>query len=1085
MDQNSYDINEILTTLKQLSVKYKDKKFDAALESLTKLQIQQSQNKTSLSAASSEFQLMMKNNLFPVVFMTGERIVKDANQKFTELTGFSNDELVGQSIQIVHIDEDHFKKFGELYTSELPLYQQVHEYPFKHKNGEILWGKLFGTVVEKDGVFEGYLWTIEDITEKKNAHEKIKESEKRYRNLVDDAPVPIIVHSAGIFKYLNKRAVETFQGTSKEEFIGKNILDFVHPDDMEIAMERAQAIYDVATDSLPPKFEKLLTLKGEVVYAEVSGIKIEYDGATAAQLTLRVITEQVLAQTALKETEFNLQNAQKLALMGTWLYYEKENKFKWTKELLELLGQDDDEVKNLSDEFILNHVHPEDKSSVERILMEARIKTQQFSVEFRYTRSKVDTERWGHIFIDPFTNENGDGIGYKGSMQDISERKSIELELREKNIFIQKILDLNPNHLYIYDTHSRDNVYLNARLVDYLGYSEEEILSMGSELYSTLIHPDDMAITQKHQKKIEKAGDNDIISLSYRMLDNRGDYHWFLSREAVFHRDINGNVAQVIGATMDITSQKSTEQQLKDNVERLRITTNAAKLALWDLDLISDDLTISEQYAAMLGFKSGEMNLLKGNWKDYIFPEDLSRFLSELEDYIEGRSKSFQIEYRMKPKYSGYVWVLSSGEIVEKTTSGKPLRMVGIHANITNLRNVKEELLIKNKEIELQNKALLDAKEKAEESDRLKTAFLQNMSHEIRTPMNGIIGFAEFLKEEELTEEERQEYIDIINSSSHQLLNIVNDILDISKIETGQMKCNYTFFNINDMLVSLFQFFKPQADKKKLELMLEHPEDNLMVFSDVKKLKQIFTNLLSNALKYTNSGSIKFGYSVHNENIISYVEDTGVGINPEKQKVIFERFRQLNQETTRSDSGTGLGLAISKGLIELLKGEINIDENYDSGARFVFSIPYKSYQQGMSEPQNKIEKISSITDAEKYTILVAEDEPANYKYLEDLLKRHSFNIVRASNGQEAIDIIAAGEPNIHLVLMDIKMPGINGYEATGRILKIKPDIKIIAVTAYAMEQDVERSLAAGCHEHISKPYTNKQLIAAIKNHLPI
>jgi PAS domain S-box-containing protein len=368
---------------------------------------------------------------------------------------------------------------------------------------------------------------------------------------------------------------------------------------------------------------------------------------------------------------------------------------------------------------------------------------------------------------------------------------------------------------------------------------------------------------------------------------------------------------------------------------------------------------------------------------------------------------------------------------------------------------------------------------KAKESDKLKSAFLANMSHEIRTPMNGIIGFSEFFLEPNLSEFRRKEYAKVVINSGKRLLSIVNDILDISKIEAGEIKLNYKPVSLNKLLNELYVFYKPKAEENNLELNCVKGLDNFknVIEIDNTKLSQVLTNLLSNAFKFTKKGSIEFGYQLIEEKLQFYVKDTGIGIEKKLQDHIFDRFTQANIDLVKKHKGTGLGLAISKKLVELFEGEIWLDSD-NNGTTMYFTIPFiksKSSQitTVIQEPKQDIQ-----VKNKELTILVAEDEEYNMMYINELFSQTKFKVIEADNGKKAVELFQK-HPEIDLVLMDIKMPIMNGNEAMKEIKQQQPNLPIIALSAFAMESDKEASLKEGFNDYLTKPINKKLLFEAI------
>lgn len=388
---------------------------------------------------------------------------------------------------------------------------------------------------------------------------------------------------------------------------------------------------------------------------------------------------------------------------------------------------------------------------------------------------------------------------------------------------------------------------------------------------------------------------------------------------------------------------------------------------------------------------------------------------------------------------------------------------------------------IKHKEIE---KDLQMAKERAEESDKLKSSFLANMSHEIRTPMNAIIGFSELITRKSIPQEKKDVYAQYITSSGKALLNLINEIIDIAKIEAGQLKINKTTTYVNVMLNEIIDYINNEKKRNKKDHILITKNEairdiNFCFLCDTLRLKQIITNLLNNALKFTFEGLIEVGYIMpNNVTIVFYVSDTGIGLSDDKLHLIFERFRQADDTITRQFGGTGLGLAISKKLVEMMGGRIWAESEKGKGSTFFFSLPLIIPDVGRKIIESNVE--SNITDSfEGKTILIAEDEDNNFIFLEEVLNPTKAKIIRAKNGIQAVNIVKS-QADISLILMDIKMPEMDGYQATTIIKEIKPSIPVIAQTAYAMAEDIIKGKNVGCDEYLSKPIKPEILINTLK-----
>lgn len=413
------------------------------------------------------------------------------------------------------------------------------------------------------------------------------------------------------------------------------------------------------------------------------------------------------------------------------------------------------------------------------------------------------------------------------------------------------------------------------------------------------------------------------------------------------------------------------------------------------------------------------------------------------------------------------IWV-STTKMPLKDPTGNIIGTFGISRDISVLKQAEDELL--------------RSKEKAEESDRLKTAFLHNISHEIRTPMNAIIGFSGFLSDPKLSSKKRQHFIDIIVQSSNQLLSIITDIVSIATIEAGQEVLNENEVNVNGLCRLLHEQFIGEAEKKGVMLRYhtQLEDDEADIVTDDIKLTQVLSNLVGNALKFTNHGHIEFGYHLKDDELEFYIEDTGIGIEEEMFERIFDRFRQVDYNATRKFGGSGLGLSISKAYVELLGGKIWVKSTSGKGSIFYFTLPFK---EAAFERPVSAENDVSLTFTKATTILVAEDDDSNFMVIEEYLSEPDLTILRAKDGNEAVEICKSR--NIDLLLMDLKMPNMGGYEAAGHIKKHFPHLPIIAQTAYSQQSEKEKALQAGFDNLITKPIKEADLKNMIMKYLEV
>jgi signal transduction histidine kinase len=385
------------------------------------------------------------------------------------------------------------------------------------------------------------------------------------------------------------------------------------------------------------------------------------------------------------------------------------------------------------------------------------------------------------------------------------------------------------------------------------------------------------------------------------------------------------------------------------------------------------------------------------------------------------------------------------------------------------------------REVEKRMKEILIALENAKESERLKSAFLTNMSHEIRTPMNGILGFAQLLKEPNLTGEEQQDFISTIEKSGERMLSTINSIIDISKIESGLIKVDIKETNVNEQIEFIYKFFKPEVESKGMQFFFKNslPLKDSIIKTDPEKIYSVLTNLVKNAIKFTNVGSIEFGYEKKGEYLEFYVKDTGVGIPQKQQQIIFERFRQGSELINRKYEGSGLGLSISKSYIEMLGGKIWVESEEGKGSVFYFTTPCDAESKEKMAAKDDTSGMNKIYQIKYLNILIVEDDEISHSLLTRTLQKISHKVLHAKTGVEAIESCRKN-PDLDLVLMDIRMPDMNGYEATRQIRQFNKDVIIIAQTAYGFSGDREKAIEAGCTDYITKPINKILLFELIR-----
>lgn len=431
-------------------------------------------------------------------------------------------------------------------------------------------------------------------------------------------------------------------------------------------------------------------------------------------------------------------------------------------------------------------------------------------------------------------------------------------------------------------------------------------------------------------------------------------------------------------------------------------------------------------------------------------------------------------------------------ELQEKNKTLEDTRMAALNM-LEQANEARNQALMAQHELErsLQKQLAIERKlkiaiRKAQNANIYKNNFLANMSHEIRTPMNAIVGFADLMKDSNLSVEDRNMYAEIINTNSLQLLRLIGDIIDVAKIEAGEMKISFDRCALNQMLRELeVQFNQSRLErcKNKVRLVLDIPDTApfCCIKTDSFRLNQVLINLLNNALKFTEEGDIRFGYKIRGEELLFFVEDQGIGIKKDMLKLIFERFQQALPEDSAKYGGTGLGLAICKGIVNLLGGSMFVESDLGKGSKFSFTLPLRIADEECDASEGNCIYVSELHCIEGKTLLIADDNPGVQEYFIEVLKPYNMTLYIANSGKEAIGLYKQ-HPDIDLVLMDIRMPLIDGYGAIKEILQYDPNAIIIAQTGNVLQDDEQKCLDAGCKGFLAKPILKDDLIGAIKQH---
>jgi len=667
---------------------------------------------------------------------------------------------------------------------------------------------------------------------------------------------------------------------------------------------------------------------------------------------------------------------------------------------------------------------------------------------------KDNTIIWTEVVIQKIRFNNED-LALSVS-RDITDRKKTQEDLMNSEAKTRSLINAIPDIIFV--------INREGYFVDYHSHSIDEFLVPPSEFIEkniTEVLPPDVAKLTRHY--IEKVFSTNQTQVYDYKLFLQGIPSYFEARMA------KSSENQVLVVVRNMTERKNTEIEIRQREEKYRSIFTNSPVGIFTFNQQSVIIDCNENFVQLIGSSREKLigfNLIN-NLKDNILKSAVEEAFAKGASFYQDNYRSVTADKITPVKVFLKIIYDADNNFIEG---------VGICEDITEQKKYEHEII--------------NAMEKAEQSDRIKSSFMATMSHELRTPLNSVIGFSEMI-EPTMPSDQIEEFTQIIAKSGRHLLTIIEDIFDMTSIESGEVKALIEKVDICGAMKDLYQLCEAEKiliGKENLKVLLNIPPEleHLMVSTDLPKFQKLFTHLLNNALKFTKEGSVEFGFTANTvsaspKNLLFFVKDTGIGIPAEKQQVIFEIFRQADETSTREFEGTGLGLSISKILIELLGGNIWIESEPDKGSAFYFELPCLDTTFNIAEfikqnNQPKEKQIGSVV------ALVVEDDDTNFHLFDLLLRRKKIKVIRAKNGEEAV-MKFEQNTEISLVLMDINMPLMNGYEATRAIKKIRSQVPVIAVTAYALSGDDLKAAEAGCDDYLSKPINNKLFYETIFNYL--
>lgn len=942
----------------------------------------------------------------------------------------------------------------------------------KITSGKIKELKALG-YISRHAIENELTFMIEVVLNNYKIKNNIKQNEIRYQGLFENAPdMYFSINSKGIILNVNMFGAKNL-GYTKGELIGESVWRVVYEKDLPGVKQQIKDILNNKVTNSEIEFRKVKKDKTLIYVHE--RIHVLFDKANEP-VELLIMCRDITERKKIEEELYESQQIFKTFMEnipGSVFIKDIESRYVYgNKYLLEKANISEIDGKTPYDIFTQEEAQKDiDEDQIV-------INNKKATSKIVKGRDKIGNKNYYRILKFPI--EKGANTALIGG---------IALEITQQ-IIAKKNLELNEERLRLAIESAKEGTWDRNFVTGELFLSDrfKEIFNISSEqniepdyIWNNLVEPEDAAVAKQEITKHIK-GDSSFYEIAYRVKNKNSEKTWVLEKGKVVERDTDGNPIRMSGVVIDITQRKLTREALKESEEMLSALTQAIPDIAF---LFDEDGKILKVYAydKNLLFKP-EKEILQRNIAE-VLPDSISTSTIEVINNTIKTGKPQKHEYQLEVP-SGLKWFEGITSKLNIRKENKQL-VLGVARDITEHKNLDENLL--------------KAKKTAENANRAKSEFLASMSHEIRTPMNNIIGMTDLTLETDL-DEEQTEYLDIIKTSSVHLLSIINDILDLSKIEAGKVQLQRKKFNPLDTVKEVIQTLRSVAEKKEIQLDF-HFDDKVSneLTGDEIHLKQILYNLIGNAIKFTEEGgcivrvkpqqTIKETDNAGDDQkpytLEFTIEDTGIGIAKEKLNSIFESFSQAHIETTRKYGGTGLGLSITQKLVELMKGRIWVESEPNTGSTFYFTIPFNLKEPAQIAKKEVVEKPPVKKEVQKdkdnLNLLIAEDNELNQKLIIRLLKNRGHQCTLALNGKEAINKLK--ESDFDAIFMDIQMPVMDGVEATKLIRKDKsgkfdPQIPIVAVTAYAFEEDKYKFFDAGMNEFIPKPINNKKLDSVLK-----
>lgn len=982
----------------------------------------------------------------------------DCNDITLQMYGYSKDEILNGNIgdlsaNIPPYDEDNAKRYIK---KAIEGESQDFEWLARKKNGETFWVNVRLKLVEIGGV-NRVMAIVRDISDRKRTEQNFIESEQRFLRVMHFSKDAIgILDENFHFIDCNDSAARLHGFKSRIELLKNS----PHPSALSpqtqpcasSSYELANKMIEIALEQGFNKFEWLHNkVNGQKFWAEVSLTPIVFNGKRMIYAVWRDISDQKNKQNRIDRLLKILDES----INEVYIFRSDNLRFiEFNKTALSNVGYSTEELLELTPLDLKPYLTAEKFNELLKPLNDGTSSKIFFET---IHRRKNGTEYPVEVYVEK--TKASDIDVYSAIVLDISQRKKYLLELEKREHEFTEIFNSTQEAILIYDFKSQTITDCNLATQKLYGYSREELLGKPLGYLSSCKPPYSIEEAEKIVQKVIAEGPQTYL---WQGKKKNGELFWI---EISLKTATIAGEKRFIAVVRDVTERKAYQEKISQREREFREIFNSTSEAIIIYNPHDNSIVDCNDMAIkMYGYPS----------KHEFLKCDVSTLSANVEPYKNERIGIYskmaaeegpqRFDWLAKRKNGEHFWIEVT---LRRTKIGGFERDLAVIRDITDRKKFEDDLV--------------KAKEKAEESDRLKSAFLANLSHEIRTPMNAIMGFGDLLKYSQ-DEQKRKEYIDVIQKSGFRLMDIINETVEIAKLDTGLIKTNPENFNLDQLMQDIYNELKIKiSGSKELELIYLPPNttSETYIYTDRVKLQQILINLITNGIKYTPRGAVAYGYEIKDNFVVFNVKDTGIGIDRKNREMVFKRFYRVENPLTIKVGGIGLGLAITKAYTELLGGSIKLDSELGKGTSVTVTLPFMT-----GEPKSEIfvELPQEQLKGENELILVAEDDEYNFLYINEILREFNYKCIRAANGEEAVNI-AHNNENIKLILMDLKMPTMDGFKAFEEIRKLKPQIPIVAQTAYVLGEDKTKIETYGFDGYLTKPLKKDELLRVVNERI--